>query len=142
MTALPAWLAASFLFAVSGIHVYWACGGTFGFRAAVPGSDAGALFHPSKAATAPVALVMAVAAWSALAWGGAVSAPYLPGPFLQVGGWLTAAVFVIRGIGDFRWLGLFKREKSTLFARWDSLLYSPLCLLLGTALALIGLLRD
>ncbi len=43
--------------------------------------------------------------------------------------------------GDFKWVGFFKRKKGTVFAKWDTVLYSPLCFLLGTAILMIMLLR-
>jgi hypothetical protein len=43
----------------------------------------------------------------------------------------TAAVFLGRIVGDFRWFGLFKRTRGTAFAWWDTWLFVPLCLLLA-----------
>ena len=36
-----------------------------------------------------------------------------------------------RGIGDFRYVGFFKRVKGSLFATRDTYLYSPLCMVLA-----------
>lgn len=52
--------------------------------------------------------------------------------------WLAIAMagaFGLRAVGEFRLVGFFKRVKGTRFARMDTLVYSPLCLLLalGTA---------
>jgi hypothetical protein len=65
--------------------------------------------------------------------------PALPGNgvVVQTGTWLTAAVFALRAIGDFRYVGFFKRIRDSRFARIDTLAYSPLrgclALLIGIA---------
>jgi hypothetical protein len=134
------WIVAGVLFVVSGIHMYWALGGSAGHRAAIPTSGGAPLFRPSKLATIIVALLLALAGWFVLEWGGGYRWMF-PDFSLSFGGWLLAVVFMMRAVGDFKWLGFFKKKKGTLFARWDSLLYSPLCFMLGIALVLIGLLR-
>jgi hypothetical protein len=134
------WIVAGALFAVSGIHIYWTFGGRWGANAAVPSTGSGPLFRPSIFATAVVAVLAAIAAWFVIEWGGGYKRLF-PQFLFSFGGWVLAAVFIVRAVGDFRWLGFFKRNKGTVFARWDSMLYSPLCLFLGVALVLIGLLR-
>lgn len=44
---------------------------------------------------------------------------------------LVAVIFLLRAIGDFRYIGLIKRRKQSLFALWDIRLYTPLCLILA-----------
>jgi len=51
--------------------------------------------------------------------------------FVEIAVWLIAAVFALRAIGDFRYVGFFKRIRDTRFARLDTLAYSPLCAVLG-----------
>jgi hypothetical protein len=46
-----------------------------------------------------------------------------------------AAGLLARGIGDFNYLGLFKRLRGSRFATLDTYLYSPLCLLLAAGVA-------
>jgi hypothetical protein len=41
--------------------------------------------------------------------------------------------FLLRAVGEFRLVGLFKRIRGTAFARWDTWLFSPLCLLIALA---------
>jgi hypothetical protein len=55
---------------------------------------------------------------------------------VQIAAWLIAAVFALRAIGDFRYIGFFKRIRDTRFARLDTLAYSPLCAVLAV---LIGI---
>jgi hypothetical protein len=56
--------------------------------------------------------------------------------FVQIAAWLIAAVFALRAIGDFRYVGFFKRIRDSKFARLDTLAYSPLCAALAV---LIGI---
>ncbi|MUT64820.1 DUF3995 domain-containing protein [Paenibacillus sp. NEAU-GSW1] len=139
MTEILAWVVSGLLFAVSGIHFYWVFGGRKGYRAAIPSisNDQEPLFRPTKPATAVVAILMALAAWAVAELGGGIEPVLFSDTLLRFAGWALAIVFVLRAVGDFKWLGLFKSKKGTVFARWDSLLYSPLCLLLGAALFVI-----
>jgi hypothetical protein len=50
-------------------------------------------------------------------------------------GWLIPSIFLLRTIGDFKYVGLFKKIKNTHFSRLDTLYFVPLCLFL----AVIGL---
>jgi hypothetical protein len=138
MIAILSWAVAIVLLGLSGVHGYWLGGGKVGLKAAIPSTGESSLFRPSPFATAAVAILLLLAAWFVLELGGRISL-LLPDVVTRYGGWLLAAVFILRAIGDFRWLGFFKRKKGTLFARWDSLLYSPLCLFLGLSVVLVTL---
>ena len=56
--------------------------------------------------------------------------------FAEIAAWVFAAMFALRAIGDFRYVGFFKRIRDTRFARLDTLAYSPLCAVLAV---LIGI---
>jgi hypothetical protein len=105
------------------LHFYWAGRGVGANSAAIPQVDGKPAFKPSRAATAAVGLLLL-----------ATSAIVLLQVQMLIAG--AAAVLVMRAIGDFRLVGFFKRERGSRFARLDTLLYSPLCLALGAALAL------
>ncbi|AZA55575.1 DUF3995 domain-containing protein [Chryseobacterium sp. G0201] len=45
--------------------------------------------------------------------------------------WITAILSFIRAIGDFRYIGFFKKITSSSFAKKDTLIYSPLCILIS-----------
>lgn len=138
MIAILCWIVAIVLLILSGVHWYWLGGGKGGIEAAIPSTGESSLFRPSRFATAAVAILLLLAAWFVLELGGTMSLLF-PNIMIEYGGWLLAAVFILRAIGDFRWLGFFKRRKGTIFARWDSLLYSPLCLFLGLSVLLVTL---
>jgi hypothetical protein len=49
-----------------------------------------------------------------------------------------ALIFSARAIGEFRLVGFFKRVHGSAFARLDSLVFSPLCLLLAVAIFILA----
>lgn len=52
----------------------------------------------------------------------------------NIGLWVIPIIFILRAMGDFKYIGFFKQIKSTEFAHYDTIFYSPLCL----TIALIG----
>ena len=111
-------------------HLYWAAGGSAGKQAALPSVGGAPVFQPSAIGTALVAVVLlAMAAWVAAA-AGIFVAPVSHG-VLRVGAFVLAAIFVLRAVGDFRYVGFFKRVRGSVFARRDTWGYSPLCVVLA-----------
>ena len=104
----------------------------------VPKQDGRPLFQPPPAATLGVALLLFAAALVVLGrlalWGDS-----LPSWVFIAGTWTLVAVFLGRVVGDFRWFGVFKREKGTAFARWDTWFFVPLCLLLSLGCLVVAL---
>jgi hypothetical protein len=49
----------------------------------------------------------------------------------DTGVWGLSFVFLLRAVGNLRIFGFFKTVMDTPFARWDTRLYSPLCLLIA-----------
>lgn len=96
----------------------------------VPAVDDKRVFHPSPIATGVVALALLIAALIVLGrlhLGGA----FLPPSIFHAGTRSLALVFFLRAIGEFRFVGFFKRIRDTRFAYWDTRLFSPLCLLMS-----------
>jgi Protein of unknown function (DUF3995) len=117
------------LLVLAGVHFYWAAGGKTGKAAAVPSVNGRPVIKPSAFGTALVAVgLCGMAALVALRTGW-LNLPALPddGIVVRVGVWLIAAVFALRAIGDFRYVGFFKQIRDSSFARLDTLAYSPLC---------------
>ena len=139
--AVIALASALVLGALSGLHVYWALGGRWGGAAAVPTRPGGPpTFAPSEAGTLAVAAALAVAAYLILVRGG-LARPVGPGWLYAAGAWGLGLVFVARAVGDFRYVGLFKRVRGTPFAVRDDWLYVPLCAALGAAVLWLALQR-
>lgn len=120
------------LWMISIIHIYWALGGRWGTGAVIPVKVGGqqALFVPRKWGTLCVAVLILLASLIILIQEGFV-AFFQPSTLSKVGSMVCAFVFIARAIGDFNYVGFFKTVKHSLFAKNDTLLFSPLCLFLG-----------
>lgn len=108
-----------------------------GRSGAVPTVAGKALFVPSAKATAGVGLVLLLFAVLVAATSGLVAIG-LPIRILAGLSYGLAAGLLARAIGEFRYVGFFKQVRGTRFAKLDSLLYSPLCLLLAIGVALVA----
>ena len=123
---------------LSFFHLYWAAGGRFGGGAAIPTASGGErLFNPSPFGTILVAAALFAAMLVVLGrlkiWGA-----FVPGWIFYSGTWVISLLFLLRTIGDFRYVGFFKSVTETNFARWDTILFSPLCLFIGIVAFLIS----
>ena len=122
---------------LSGLHIYWAFGGRWGWGVAIPQINKRAAFSPSRFATVIVAFGLATSALVPLVRTGTLS---IPAPFWlsQWSAGVLSLVFCVRAVGDFRLVGFFKRVRGTPFAMWDTRLFSPLCLLLAAGFARVA----
>lgn len=104
---------------------------------AVPSVDGKPLFKPSKASTLAVGGVLLLFAALVAATAGFIPTG-LPHFLLAWACYALAAGLLARAIGEFRYLGFFKKVRGSEFARLDTLIYSPLCLLLSAGVAVVG----
>ena len=125
------------LAALSLLHVYWGFDGRLGWVSVLPETESGPLFVPTAAQSFAVAFGLGVAAFVVAAAAGMVTVPVSP-RLLRIGAYGVGAVFALRAIGEFRYVGFFKRKRGTRFARMDSLVYSPLCVLIAAGAALVA----
>ena len=113
------------------IHLYWLFG-EFGIDQALPSNEKGErLLNPSKLMTLVVALILFGFAW--------VSYRLDINPhasWIDTMGWVLALLFFLRGIGDFKMVGLFKKTRNTEFTKYDNLVYIPLCFLISIGFVL------
>jgi len=117
--------------ALAVVHVAWAAGIKTAATAAVPTrSDGQPVIRPGPAATVAVAVLLLVAAFVLLG-DVEILPPLVPRMLYRIGTWGIGAVFLLRVIGDFRYIGMFKRERTSRFARLDTRVYTPLCALLA-----------
>ena len=127
--AIVALVLASVFAAISALHVYWAARGTTGSNGsgAIPMKrDGTPLFQPSRASTLAVAVALAAAAVVVLGRSGVIALDGMSWIF-RAGAWTLGAVLALRAVGDFRYVGLFKREHDSRFARLDTRWFTPLC---------------
>ena len=135
---LIALLICAFLAAGAAFHFYWAFGGRITLLAVVPEVRGRPAFTPSALATFAVALALFACAALIAATAGVLPVPLSP----SVLSWLSftlALVLLLRGVGDFRLVGFFKRVRGTHFARLDTVVYSPLCLALSLGVFIVAL---
>ncbi len=118
--------------AIAALHFAWASGARWASRAVVPEVDGKPAFVPSRAATIAAALLFALAS-ALFAWTLRSDARWVR--WLCVAG---AVVCALRALGDFRWVGLSKRQRGTAFARWDDALFTPLCVGLSACFAVVA----
>ncbi len=119
------------LLAISGIHFFWAFGGRWGADAAIPTNEEGkTMLSPDIFATLIVALAILAMAFLHLEKVQVVSLP-IPAWVNVYGLKIIAGIFLLRAIGEFRFVGFFKKVKGTKFATLDTKYYSPLCLILS-----------
>lgn len=108
-----------------------------GMSGAVPSESGKPLFVPSVNATLAVGLVLLLFAGLVAATAGLVEVG-LPERVLSWFCFALALGLLARAVGEFKYVGFFKRVRGSRFARLDTLLYSPLCLLLAVGVAFIA----
>jgi hypothetical protein len=118
--------------ALSGLHFYWAYGALFGKKmegaaAVLPETEGKPLFIPGPFATFVVAMgLLFFAEISSFGLIDFLSCKYFS-PIIPYGNLAISIIFLVRAIGDFRYVGFFKKTKTTKFAINDTKYYSPLC---------------
>ena len=128
------------IFTTLGIfHFYWFFGGVWGLNKVIPTKTTkfSSLSIP-KVATLMVGLAFIFAALIYLIKPGLINVP-IPNWLINYGCWFIPAVFILRAIGEFNYVGFFKKIKDTEFAKADSKIFSPLCLSIGIIGVLIQL---
>jgi len=116
---------------IAAIHFYWLIGGKWGIANALPASQDGQiLLKPRVVETLTVALALTFMALLHLTKVNVIETN-LPKWINDYALKAIAFIFLIRAIGEFRYVGFFKKIKNTKFAQLDTWFYSPLCLLLS-----------
>ncbi len=113
------------------LHFYWSLGGLWGFENSLLTKETGKrVLNPTKFDSAIVGIELAAFASFYLFSSGLIN-NYLPTWLTNYGGWIIPSVFIIRAIGDFKYVGFFKKVRQTNFGKKDTLFYSPLCMGIG-----------
>ena len=116
---------------LAAIHVNWGFGGKFGFDGALPTDLEGKrLMNPGRMASMIVGIVLLGFAIFYLYILGMFPL-YLPDWLATLLLWFIPTIFIIRAVGDLKYVGFFKKIKQTKFGKLDSMFYSPLCLIIG-----------
>ncbi len=127
--------------ALGGIHFYWIFGGKWGLANALPTNENGeSVLKPNKFSTLIVGSGLTIFGIFYLFKSGLINVQ-IPSWILTYGGWIISSIFILRAIGEFKYVGFFKRIKQTDFGKMDSKLFSPLCLTIGVIGILIQLIK-
>ncbi|MDR2122538.1 MAG: DUF3995 domain-containing protein [Flavobacteriaceae bacterium] len=118
----------SLIFAcIATIHIYWAFGGNWGKQQAVPTTTTGvSLFVPNFFSCFGVGIIL-ISFILLVNYGDLDFIPQKIYISLLI---IVAIIFLMRTIGDFKYVGFFKKVNETNFARLDRNYYSPLCLII------------
>ncbi|MEQ8245058.1 DUF3995 domain-containing protein [Fulvivirga sp.] len=113
---------------LSVLHFYWATGGKWGIDESVPTNIDG-----KKMLKAGV-LACIVVGSGLLTFALFYSLPFLNielFSFTNFLHWVIPSIFLLRAIGDFKYVGFFKSVRTTKFGQLDTKYFSPLCVLLA-----------
>lgn len=140
MIILPLFLV--FIFALLGIiHLSWVFGSKWGFKESLPTNEEGErMLNPKKFDSAIVGLGLCFFALFYLLESGLISLD-LPSWVFRYGSWIIPSIFLLRTIGDFKYIGFFKRIKKTEFGKRDTKLFSPLCFVIAILGVLLNILK-
>lgn len=124
---------------LSALHFYWVFGGKWAAEKVIPTSLEGkSMLNPSKVSTSIVALGLLFFAVIIYLQNHLFSIPLQYLKYLPL---FIAGIFLLRSIGDFKYVGFFKKINNTVFAKNDSKIYSPLCLYLAISCLTIVILH-
>ncbi|NQY05687.1 MAG: DUF3995 domain-containing protein [Flavobacteriaceae bacterium] len=113
------------------IHFYWLFGGKWGLKNVIPTKSQKDDFHPPpKFATLVVAIVLLFFGLIYFIKSGFIEIK-APNWIVNYVYWIISSIFVLRAIGEFKYIGFFKKVNNTAFAKADSKWFSPLCLTIG-----------
>lgn len=110
------------------LHFYWAAGGKWGSNEALPTTEKGVVvLHPKITSSIIVGLGLLFFAFFYAFKIAIFQSPFWNGLVLY-GGWIIPSIFLLRFVGDFKYIGIFKKITSTKFAKRDTQFFVPLCI--------------
>lgn len=118
-------------FGLAAIHFYWGYGGQWGFTNSLPTNEQGVrILNPKTIDSIIVGSGLLLFGTFYLFLGEIIKIKIAMW-FKNILQWLIPLIFILRAIGDFKYVGFFKEIKTTEFANLDTNFYSPLCLVIG-----------
>ena len=114
---------------LSALHIFWAFGYNWGLEKAVPTLPNDITQRALNPGPIPCGIVALGLAAFALFYFDKVFGWQLPFPnWLTLAiGWGVPSIFILRAIGEFNYVGLFKKVKGTPFSEMDTRYYTPFC---------------
>lgn len=105
------------------IHFYWALGGNWGISSVLPTDKHGTKkLHPKKTDSAIVGCVLLIFSLF-YAFNMGISGYKFPSVLFNYFGWIIPGIFLVRAIGDFNYVGFFKKVKYTAFGKKTLILF-------------------
>jgi hypothetical protein len=119
------------LIALGLLHFYWALGGELGFSKSLPTKETGErVLNPKKMDSVLVGMGLTAFGIFYVFQTGLI-ASNLPGWITNYAGWIIPIIFLLRAMGEFNYVGFFKKVKTTEFGKLDTKYFSPFCLVIG-----------
>ncbi len=123
------------------IHFNWVIGGEFGFKESLPTDENGKkVLNPKKIDSAIVGIGLTTFGLFYILKSGLIEFN-IPEWMIKYGSWIIPIIFLLRAVGEFKYVGFFKSVKKTDFGKLDSKFFSPLSLIIGIFGILIELLK-
>lgn len=118
------------------LHFYWAIFGIKDPAAVLPTTvESNTVKTPGKLAAVFVGIVLLAFAFVFIN----KVVFYIDKPWLKYISFGIGFVFIVRALGDFKYVGFFKTAKNSKFSALDTHYYSPLCLLMGVLVLILEL---
>lgn len=125
-------------FVIALIHFYWLFGGEKWIDKALPTDENGKrVLNPGKFETVIVTFGLLLFAFYYLLKMELFEMG-IPKLIAEYSGWIISLIFIVRAIGDFKYVGFFKRIKKTEFAKFDTRYFTFISLIIG----LIGIIIE
>jgi hypothetical protein len=106
-------------------------GGKFGFAQSLPTNENGErVLNPKKLDSAIVGIGLTTFGIFYVLKARLIDCN-LPEWIILYAGWIIPIIFLLRSVGEFKYIGFFKSVKKTEFGKLDTKLFSPLCLIIG-----------
>jgi len=116
---------------LGGFHFYWLLGGTWGLKKVIPTkkNEPNNLKIP-KIATLIVGVILIFFGLVYFIKSKVINVSN-PSWITNYMYWFIPFIFILRAIGEFNYVGFFKKIRDTEFSKADSKIFSPLCLIIG-----------
>lgn len=121
---------------ISGFHFYWAFGGKYAYTAVIP--EKFQVDSIDRAKEIKTVIATLIVAFGMLFLALCIVLFYAsPRVWVAVILRIFAVIFLVRAIGDFNMLGIFKKKSNSKFAYYDTRMFIPICVFLGIGFWLI-----
>lgn len=128
----------SLILAISLVHFYWALGGRKWADVVFPqfAGTSKPVFTAGIWATIFVAFIFL--SFSVVIFLKTFAPVFrISNHWIGIYAWVIAALFLLRAIGDFRYVGFTKTVRSTIFAAYDTKIFTPLSLTIGLMIIVV-----